>query len=76
MLREPLCPLARKCVPARHGRVRVRVRVNTLILKRLTAITYCSTPHVIDTDVVQTGDDNVAAWFTGQADSKRRPDQI
>lgn len=32
-----------------------RVRVNTLILMRLPEIPYCSTPHVIDTDVVQTG---------------------
>jgi hypothetical protein len=46
-----------------------RVRVNTLILMRLPEIPYCSTPHVIDTDVVLTGDYSTATWFTTQADT-------
>jgi hypothetical protein len=51
-------------LPAWRG----RVRVNTLILSRLPEIPYFSTLYVIDIDVVQTGDDNVAVWFTDQAD--------
>ena len=46
-----------------------RVRVNKLILKRLPEVPYYSTLYVIDTDVVQTGDDNVAAGFSDQANA-------